>query len=29
LAFRPNVNEFNGYRRVELQLVDWRASQVG
>jgi single-stranded-DNA-specific exonuclease len=28
LAFRPNVNEFNGYRRVELQLVDWRASQV-
>jgi len=26
LAFRPNVNEFNGMRKVELQLVDWRAS---
>jgi len=24
LAFRPNINEFQGMRRVELQLVDWR-----
>jgi single-stranded-DNA-specific exonuclease len=26
LAFRPNINEFNGMRKVELHLVDWRAS---
>lgn len=24
-AFRPVVNEFNGYRRVELHLSDWQA----
>lgn len=28
LAFRPNINEFNGMRKVELQLVDWRASSA-
>lgn len=28
LAFRPNINEFNGMRKVELQLVDWRASST-
>ncbi len=27
LAFRPVINEFRGYRKVELQLVDWRAHQ--
>jgi single-stranded-DNA-specific exonuclease len=26
LAFRANINEFQGYRRVELQLIDWRGS---
>ncbi|MEZ6135257.1 MAG: single-stranded-DNA-specific exonuclease RecJ [Pirellulaceae bacterium] len=25
LAFRPVINEFNGFRKVEMQLVDWRA----
>jgi single-stranded-DNA-specific exonuclease len=24
LAFRPVINEFRGYRTVELHLVDWR-----
>ncbi|MEO8272361.1 MAG: DHHA1 domain-containing protein, partial [Aureliella sp.] len=24
LAFRPVINEFRGFRKVELQLVDWR-----
>ncbi|MGV3485904.1 MAG: single-stranded-DNA-specific exonuclease RecJ [Planctomycetaceae bacterium] len=24
VAYRPVINEFNGYRRVEIQLVDWR-----
>jgi single-stranded-DNA-specific exonuclease len=24
LAFRPVINEFRGYRKVELHLVDWR-----
>jgi len=28
LAFRPNINEFNGMRKVELQLIDWRASST-
>ena len=28
LAFHPVINEFNGYRRVELQLVDWRLASV-
>ncbi len=27
LAFRPVINEFRGYRKVELHLVDWRAHQ--
>ncbi len=26
IAFRPVVNEFRGYRKVEMQLVDWRES---
>ncbi|HQU41845.1 MAG TPA: single-stranded-DNA-specific exonuclease RecJ, partial [Pirellulales bacterium] len=25
VAFRPVINDFNGYRRVELQLSDWQA----
>ena len=29
LAFRPVINEFRGYRKVELHLVDWRVHQVG
>ena len=29
LAFRPVINEFRGFRRVELQLVDWRLHQAG
>jgi single-stranded-DNA-specific exonuclease len=28
VAYRPVINEFNGYRRVEIQLVDWRPSKV-
>ena len=24
LAFRPVINEFGGFRKVEMQLVDWR-----
>ena len=27
VAFRPVVNEFKGFRRVELQLSDWQAAQ--
>jgi len=27
IAFRPVINEFNGRRSVEIQLVDWRISQ--
>jgi hypothetical protein len=27
LAFRPVISEFNGVRRVELQVVDWRTPQ--
>jgi single-stranded-DNA-specific exonuclease len=27
LAFRPVINEFRGYRKVELHLVDWRVHQ--
>lgn len=27
-AFRPIINEFRGRRTVELQLVDWRVSQI-
>ncbi len=26
IAFRPVINEFNGMRRVEIQVVDWRIS---
>ncbi len=28
IAFRPNINEFNGMRRVELQLLDWRVAKI-
>lgn len=28
LAFRPVINEFRGYRKVELQLVDWRVHRL-
>jgi single-stranded-DNA-specific exonuclease len=27
IVFRPAINDYNGYRSVELQLVDWRPSQ--
>jgi single-stranded-DNA-specific exonuclease len=27
IVFRPSINEYNGFRSVELQLVDWRHSQ--
>ncbi len=26
VAYRPVINEFNGYRSVQIQLVDWRPS---
>ncbi len=26
IAFRPVINEFNGMRRVEIQVVDWRVA---
>jgi single-stranded-DNA-specific exonuclease len=29
IAFRPMLNEFQGMRRVELQIVDWRKSEAG
>lgn len=29
VAFRPVINDFNGYRRVELQLSDWRPAATG
>ncbi len=28
VAFRPVINEFNGYRNVEMHLVDWRVSRI-
>jgi len=28
IAYRPVINEFNGYRKVELHLVDWRVAQA-
>ncbi len=28
IAYRPVINEFRGFKRVELQLVDWRPSTV-
>ena len=27
LAFHPVINEFRGFRKVELHLIDWRPSQ--
>ncbi len=27
LAFRPVINEFNGMRKVEIHLVDWRVAK--
>ena len=29
VAYRPVINEFRGYRRVEIHLVDWKPIQVG
>ncbi len=28
IAYRPMINEFRGYRKVELHLVDWRPTQT-
>ncbi|MEM6470466.1 MAG: single-stranded-DNA-specific exonuclease RecJ [Planctomycetota bacterium] len=28
IAYRPVINEFRGYRRVEIHLVDWRPSST-
>ncbi|MEM9586024.1 MAG: single-stranded-DNA-specific exonuclease RecJ [Planctomycetota bacterium] len=28
IAYRPVVNEFRGYRKVEVQLLDWRPAQT-
>ncbi|MEO1524289.1 MAG: single-stranded-DNA-specific exonuclease RecJ [Planctomycetota bacterium] len=28
LAYRPVINEFGGYRRVEIHVVDWRPARV-
>ncbi len=28
VAFQPMINEFRGWRRVELRLLDWRLCQV-
>lgn len=28
IVFRPAINDYNGFRSVELQLVDWRHSQA-
>lgn len=27
IAFRPVISEFGGFRRVEMQIVDWRVSK--
>ena len=27
VAYRPVINEFRGYRKVEIQIVDWRPSR--
>ncbi|MEZ6090646.1 MAG: hypothetical protein R3C05_22030 [Pirellulaceae bacterium] len=27
IAYRPVINEFRGYRKVEVQIVDWRPSR--
>ncbi|MFN0021679.1 MAG: single-stranded-DNA-specific exonuclease RecJ [Pirellulaceae bacterium] len=29
IAYRPVINEFNGRHTVEVQLVDWRVSEMG
>lgn len=29
IAFRPVINEFRGFRKVELHLVDWRPHSTG
>mgnify|MGYP001798036032 CR=1 FL=1 len=28
IAYRPVINEFKGRHTVEVQLVDWRVSEV-
>jgi len=28
IAFRPNINEYNGMKSVQLQLLDWRVSKI-
>ncbi len=28
IAYRPVINEFRGYKRVELQLIDWRPTTI-
>jgi single-stranded-DNA-specific exonuclease len=28
IAFRPVINDFRGFTKVEIQLVDWRPAQV-
>ena len=28
IAYRPVINEFRGFKRVELQLIDWRPTTV-
>ncbi len=28
IAFRPVINEFNGHKRVEMHVVDWRISKA-
>lgn len=28
IAFRPTINEYQGMRKVELHLVDWRAARI-
>ncbi len=27
IAYKPMINEFRGFRKVELHLVDWRPTQ--
>lgn len=29
IAFRPVINDFRGFRNVEVHLVDWRPSPIG
>jgi single-stranded-DNA-specific exonuclease len=28
IAYRPVINDFRGYRRVEIHLVDWRPAST-